>query len=207
MAGFRPEFREDLDALLADRRSPEAHAFFLSVMRFIELRVRSRWRTMASDLLSEAEVEEVVGEALTQLISGGLARFRGESVPELIAFLRTVADRNLNQPAWRRLRERRLLDRQGTETVHAWTSSPPAPDSCDPTPDVIALNQTDQDYLRELLTAGSKVALARQRDVSRAAVSQRVSRIQARVAALTPRERADVDAWLRQAAREVLAGR
>jgi DNA-directed RNA polymerase specialized sigma24 family protein len=196
------DFRRQLRGLLCDRGSPEAQGLFEVLSRYAHRRVGVVSRH-CGQILSEGEQEEVVGEVLLQLMQGALASFRGETLPELLGFVRTITDRTTWRTVRRRDRERHLLQ-SDRELIEEWTSEVPRPDahlevvSDSPLPDV------DQSYLRELLTAGSKAELARRSGVSRAAVTQRVQRICGRIAGLAPMARFAHEAWLNQAARRVL---
>jgi hypothetical protein len=199
----RPEdLRRQLRALLCDRRSAEARALFEVLSRYAHRRVAIVSRH-CGQALSESEQEEVVGEILLQLMQGSLATFRGETLPELLGFVRTISDRTTWRTVRRRDRERALLQSDG-EIVEDWTASMPRPDahlevrSNSPLPDV------DQTYLRALLQAGSKAEYARRSGVSRAAVTQRVQRICSRIAELPAMDRMAHEVWLNQAARSVL---
>lgn len=198
------DFRDQLLVLLADRHSAEARAFFTWLLKYVERRVGSVGSRLYSDLLHPSELEEVTAEAMVQLVGGSLARFRGESMNELVAYVRVVADRAVCHRVRRRLLERRTLDERGEELSYAWSARLLDPfDAIRQIPDC-PLDSKDMGYLVELLQAGSKGELARRQGVSRAAVTQRVQRIQARIQALGPRERAAAEAWLQHSARQVL---
>ena len=47
-------------------------------------------RTLRSFRLPEADADDILSDALTSLYTGGLARFRGETVPELVGFLKAI---------------------------------------------------------------------------------------------------------------------
>src|SRR5438270_312181 len=47
-------------------------------------------RALRSFRLSRADLDDVLGDALTSLYAGGLSQFRGATIAELVAFLRTV---------------------------------------------------------------------------------------------------------------------
>jgi RNA polymerase sigma factor (sigma-70 family) len=62
-------------------------------------------RALRAFRLPAAEADDVLAEALTALYSGGLAQFRGETVAELVGFLKTVVrhraiDRLKRQRRW-----------------------------------------------------------------------------------------------------------
>ena len=62
-------------------------------------------RALRAFRLPAADAEDVLAEALTALYSGGLAQFRGETVAELVGFLKTVVrhralDRLKRQRRW-----------------------------------------------------------------------------------------------------------
>lgn len=197
-------FQDQLALLLADRRSAEARAFFTWLLAYVERRVGIVGSRLYADLLNRSELEEIAAEAMVQLVGGSLARFRGESTNELVAYVRTVADRAVAHRVRRRLLERRTLDERGEELAWSWSARLLDPaEAIRQVPDC-PLTPVDMDYLVELLRAGSKGELARRQGVSRAAVTQRVQRIQARIQALAPRERAAAEAWLEHAARQVL---
>ena len=190
------EFSDQLRALLADRHSPEAAALFQTLLKYCHKRV-CQSSAYSRGQLPIAVVEEICGDVLYQLMSGGLAQFRGESLPELIGFVRVITDRTTWRIVKRRDRERLALDEVGEEP---WTSQLPRPDQLEVEVDS-PLPVQDRDYLIELLAAGSKAELARRNGVSRAAVTQRVQRIRKRVAGLTPQQRMAHEAWLNRRAR------
>jgi len=190
--------RKELRMLLSDRHAPEARALFEVLMRYIHNRVRHATRSRVGRI-SAAEKEELVSDVLLQLMRGSLAAFRGETLPELLGFVRTITDRTV----WRALRS---SDRDQIVTYELdderVASSELGPDAefvgDSPLPD------TDQAYLMQLLQAGSKAEFARRSGVSRAAVTQRVQRIRTRVAALAANDRMAHEVWLKQSARTVL---
>lgn len=194
----------DLRRILADRHAPEATALFQRLLAFVERRVAHLAHTRCRGLLTDADREEVLGEVLFQLIEGALARFRGDTLPELLAFVRTMTDRLTVRRAQRRLRERETAhDLEVAPSAHWTPTAAKAPDDVEL--DVASpLGREDQRYLTELIQAGSKAELARTRSVSRAAVTQRVNRILERVDALGPVERAAHDVWLEQVASEAI---
>ena len=177
--------RDLVRCLLVDRRSPEAAELFGILLRYTENRVyRVVCRRGAK--LSAPDREEIVADVLLALMEGGLARFNGDSLAQLLGFVRTIADRTVWRAFRRRDAERNALMGVDADLVRDWMSKPPAPDATElhvssPLP------HNDQEYLRELLIAGGKASLSRRLNVSRAAVSQRVARIQARIAELGER--------------------
>ncbi len=196
------DFRRQMRRLLANRDAPEAVAMYQVLMKYAHKRVL-RVSGRCGGRLSPSRQEELVADILLQLMDGGLARFRGGSLPELLAFVRTIADRT----TWRAVRaadrERATLAENHGEIPRGWSSRPRAPDDLEIDAES-ALSQADRDYLLALLRAGSKAELARAAGVSRAAVTQRIQRILARVEALSPGERMAHEVWLRRSARAVL---
>lgn len=195
-------FRRQLRLLLADRSSPEAAGMFQVLMKYAHKRVLVVSRRCGGKIPASRQ-EELVGDILFQLMDGGLARFRGGSLPELLAFVRTISDRTTWRAVKHAERERSALAENDGEIARRWSSSPKAPDDLEidvetPLPD------SDQEYLIALLEAGSKAELARIAGVSRAAVTQRVQRIVARVEALDDGERMAHEVWITHAARSVL---
>lgn len=196
------DLRRQLRLLVSDRHSAETRAMFEVLTRYAHRRVAIVSRH-CGNVLSEGEQEEVVGEVLLQLMQGSLASFRGETLPELLGFVRTIADRTTWRLVRRRDRERSLLQHDG-DVVEDWNATIPRPDAyLEVVPDS-PLPDTDQNYLMQLLSAGSKAEFARRSGVSRAAVTQRVQRIRTRISELPAMARMAHDAWLNQAARRVL---
>lgn len=196
------DLRKQLRLLLSDRHSLGAKAMFEVLSRYTHRRVSVVSRH-CGNALGDSEQEEVVGEVLLQLMQGSLASFRGETLPELLGFVRTIADRTAWRLIRRRDRERSLLQSDG-RIVEEWTASLPRPDAhIEVVPDS-PLPDADQDYLIRLLEAGSKAEYARRSGVSRAAVTQRVQRIRHRISELPAMDRMAHDVWLNQAARRVL---
>lgn len=205
VAGLAPEgadLRTQLESLTSDRHSQEAKALFEVLCRYAHRRVGVVSRH-CGNALSETEQEEVVGEVLLQLMQGSLAAFRGETLPELLGFVRTIADRTSWRAIRRRDREKTAIHEDG-DLLEDWSASMPRPDAHIEVRSDTPLPESDRVYLEELLRAGSKAELARRSGVSRAAVTQRVQRIQNRVAELSHHERLSHEAWLLQTARVVV---
>lgn len=198
------DVRRHLRLLLANRRSPEAMALFELLSRYTHRRVGAVSRRCGS-ALAHSEQEEVVADVLLQLLQGSLATFRGETVPELMGFVRTIADRTSWRTIRRRDRERTLLQTEAAEFVEDWSARMPAPDAHGERKADSPLPDADQAYLMSLLEAGSKAELARRAGVSRAAVTQRVQRIRSRVSDLASDARIRHEVWLNQAAHRVVS--
>jgi DNA-directed RNA polymerase specialized sigma24 family protein len=196
------DLRPQLRLLLCDRRAPEARALFEVLTRYAQRRVSIVSRH-CGNALADSEQEEAVGDVLLQLMQGSLAAFRGETLPELLGFVRTIADRTTWRMIRRRDRERNLLQSDGT-MVEDWSADLPRPDAHLEVVPQSPLAETDQAYLLDLLKAGSKAEFARRSGVSRAAVTQRVQRIRNRISELAPMARMAHDVWLKQAARRTL---
>ena len=194
-----------LRQLLSDRQSPEAKALYLQLAQFTGGRVSRLARCRYPDLLTESDQEDIVSDVLYQLMSGTLAQFRGTSIGELLAFVRTVTDRSLWRLAQRRIREREALAGEAGEAVRSWSSPPPHPDQAVLVIPTTPLSETDASYLLSLVEAGSQADFARQQGVSRAAVTQRIQRIRRRIAAMSTREQATTEAWLRHSAARLSA--
>jgi hypothetical protein len=195
-------FQDTLQGLLADRHGPEARALYLTLAKYVEGRVRWFGRVRGSDLFGEADLEEIVGEVILQLMAGSLAQFRGESLPELLGFVRTITDRCTWRAARKRIDEKRALE--GAETIAVLRerhSQPPRADELVLLGPDIPLEPKDQEYLEALFAAGSKAEYARQVGVSRAAVTKRVDRIRARIEAMPTGQKQAAEAWLQHAAR------
>jgi hypothetical protein len=197
------DLHHQIRALTADRHSPEARALYGTIAGYVERRVAGVARHAAPDLLTACERDEIAADVLYQLVAGSLAQFRGESIGELFAFVRTVTDRALWRRVRRTVRERQTLESQRAD-IEAWSSPALRPDDLVHLVPDLPLPPQDEAYLRELLEAGSKAELARQRSLSRAAVTQRVQRIRNRIDKLTTQQQHAVDAWLLHAAREAL---
>jgi DNA-directed RNA polymerase specialized sigma24 family protein len=187
--------QHQLRLVIADRTSPEARALLQTLARYAHGRVSFHLRTNGGDAFGPTDAEDVVGEVLLELATGALARFRGGSLPELLAYVRTMTDRTVWRLVRRRRSERALLDGPAEEEVRSWTAPAPGPD-VEGGPRPTALPADDAEYLTALLEAGNKADFARHAGVSRAAVTQRVNRIKSRISALSAGERDAVDAWL-----------
>ncbi len=198
-----PSFQEDLRALLANRNSREAREFFHALMVYVDRKVHSLWRQRWEDVLGNAEREEVVGQVMLELLSGGLVRFQGENLNQLYAYTRTITERALLSRAQSRLRQERLSRADADPFGRAVT---PRPDDFSDCPDEIPLSAADQDYLLGLLRAGGQAEYARRLEVSRAAVTLRLQRISARVEAMSQNDQASVRAWCEHAAQRVESG-
>ena len=66
------------------RGDPEAWRTFLPPFQDIGRRALRSFRLSASDS------EDILSETLTTLYAGALARFRGDTVPELVVFVKTI---------------------------------------------------------------------------------------------------------------------
>lgn len=196
--------RDQLRLALADRHAPESRALFGWLMARVANRVEAAGRRFTPDLLHPVELEEISSEVMVQLIAGGLARFNGDELPSLLAYVRTIADRTLSRRVRQRLHERAALAARGVEAAEDWQGRFPEPEAQIQAVPVCPLAEADMLYLMELLRAGSRIELARRQGVSRAAVTQRVQRIQARISALSPSERGAAEAWMNHAAASVL---
>lgn len=199
----RADIRGAVDALLADRRSVEARALYLTLARYIDHRVSRVARSRYPDLLPRPLQEELIGEVLLELMSGALAGFRGQRLPELLAYVRRICDRVSWRAAQRRIRERDTLEGEAAETVRAWSATPARPDAGVRMEPVSPLDEKDATYLLALLEAGSRSEHARREGVSRAAVTQRVQRIRRRISEMSEREQASAEAWMRRQADRV----
>lgn len=193
------DLRASICRIVADRHAPEAKALFEVLARYAHRRIAVASRR-CGDALSASEQEELVGDVLFQLMQGSLAAFRGETLPELLAFVRTICDRSAWRVVRHKDRERALVETEGSP-LEDWTSDLPRPDAFLEVRAETPLPAADRDYLLALLRAGSKAEYARRVGVSRAAVTQRVQRIQARVLELSAAERLVHEAWLQQSAR------
>lgn len=200
-AEFGFDLRDAVRRIVADRHAPEAKALFEVVARYAHRRMGVVSRR-CGDALTASEQEELVGDVLFQLMQGSLASFRGESIPEFFGFVRTICDRTAWRVIRRKERERRVVERE-PETLEDWSVDLPRPDAFLEVRAESPLPEGDRDYLVALLRSGSKAEHARRSGVSRAAVTQRVQRIQTRVLELSLAERLVHEAWLEQTARAV----
>ena len=130
-------------------------------------------------------------------MNGALVRFQGSTIPELLAFVRTLTDRTVGHSARRRIRERDTLEGEAREVVEAWNGTTGAPDLGVELSEHNPLNDQDTAWLQELFSAGSQARLARQTGVSRAAVTQRIQRIRARIRAMGPDQQLEAEVWAR----------
>ncbi len=189
-------FREQLRQILADRHGPEASALFLQLMRYAHGRIQAVGRSAWQGLLSPPDLEEAVGAVMLHLASGGLARFQGNSLPELLAYVKVIADRSLTQGVRQKLAHRRRLLTPGMEEIHGHLAFPPDVEvAAREVPD-LPLPEGDRLYLLALLESGSQAELARRRGISRAAVTQRIHRIRARIIALDPSAQEEAQLWV-----------
>ena len=199
-----PEFRQQLELLLADRHSPEGRALGEVLLKYVQRRVQMVARKGFPTTFTFSELEEIIAEVMLHLLKGSLAQFRGNSLPELLGFVRTVSDRCVWRAARRNDRERAVVQAGSQEIVDKYASQQPISQNRVEVRADSPLDAEDQDYLRQLLSAGSKAEHARRRGVSRAAVTQRIKRIRVRVEALPVDDRTTHSVWMRQAARQIL---
>lgn len=198
------EIQQQIRILLVHRHTPEALELYTMLMKYTYKRVIYITKSCGNDRLSSVEVEDIVSDVMLQLINGSLSQFRGQTIPELIGFVRTVTDRRIWRNRTKRINERELLKRMKTEQDSPFATSSTQPDdSFEFDPDS-PLTQDDELYLAALIQAGSKAEYARQNQLSRAAVTQRVKRIIGRIEAFTQADQLAVDSWLRKVARKAI---
>lgn len=198
----RADIRGPVSALLADRTSAEARALYLTVARYIDGRVTRVSRARYADLLPRARQEELVGEVLLELMSGSLSGFRGQSLPELLGYVRRICDRVCWRAARRVIRERDALEGEVGDIVRGWNATAPNPEAAARMSPDSPFDDKDQAYLLALLEAGSRSEHARREGVSRAAVTQRVQRIRRRISEMSRLDQSAAEAWMRERADE-----
>jgi len=193
-----------LRRILADRHSPEAAALYKNLLGYIHARVRSLAARSLPLLRNEQRQEEICGEVLFQLMQGGLARFQGDTLPALYAYVRTATDRIARRAHARWAREAAMVHELPKQAFQGVLNGngPLAPrvevQVASPLP------PGDQSFLRELLHAGSQAQLARERQCSRAAVSQRLKRIRQRLEGMGPHANQAHEAWLHHEAQQAV---
>lgn len=197
------DFQRQLRDVIARRDSEEARALQLLLLARVDRRVMGVLRRRTRGVVSDAEREELVSEVMMQLLRGSLAAFRGNTPAELFAFVRVITDRAVYRAAQRKIRERTLLDTHASD-IRDWSRSAEAVGERTRLVGDPPLADADASYLTQLLEAGSRAELARAQGVSRAAVTQRIKRIEARIASLAEPQQEAVEAWLLHTAREVL---
>ena len=132
------------------------------------------------------------------LLLDALFKFRGQHIGALISFVRTITDRHIWHTAQRRIREKKQHAEHMAAVIHDAPSTSPDPEATLIAIPSCPLDSTDTNYLPGLIRAGSQANYARQQSVSRAAVTQRLKRIRARVHRLTPAEQHAVRHWIHQ---------
>ncbi len=201
-----PNIRAALDQLLCNRHTPEARGLYTTLARYAHRRVESTARRRFSDVLAPADREELTADVLLQLMSGALARFKGETVAELLAFVRTICDRLVGHAAFKRIRERDTLAGEVGDQVREWISGDDRPDELVRLEPKCPLTEEDAEYLEALFASGSRADLARDRGISRAAVTQRIARIRNRIDSLSNFEQNAAKAWIENLAARSSAG-
>ena len=196
----QPNIRAALEQLLANRHTSEARALYTTLARYAHRRVENIARRRYSDVLAPPDREDLVAEVLYQLMSGALARFQGNSTGELLAFVRTISDRHVNHAAHKRIRERNTLAGEIGDSVREWISRSPSPEETVRLEVDCPLSEDDAVYLTALFVSGSRADLARDRGISRAAVTQRLTRIKTRIDALPHRQQSDARVWIEELA-------
>lgn len=196
-------FQENLRALLVDRNRPEAQAFFLALMQYVDHKATALWSRRWSDVLDVSEREEVVGQVMVELLSGALARFEGETLGQLYAYVRTITERSLLASARNRLKARQLAIHPELRQAERWGTAASAPDAFTEDISDNPLSPQEQGYLIGLLQAGGQAEYARQQGVTRAAVTLRLQRIRQRVEAMQVHEQHAVHAWCERVAEQV----
>ncbi len=200
MSTHHHDIREPLEQLLADRGGQEARALYATLARYIHRRTARLCTGRHSGLFGLDEHEELVGEVLLHLMRGALARFRGETIPELLAYVRSVTDRTVGHAARKRIRERDVLQGEARESVTGWNGTSPSPDHDASLSPSNPLREQDSHWLEALFQAGSQAQMARANGVSRAAVTQRIQRIRSRIQTMGEEQQLEVEVWARQAA-------
>ena len=201
-----PNIRPALQQLLANRHTPEARGLYTTLARYAHRRVENTARRRFSDVLAQPDREELVADVLLQLMSGALARFQGHSVGELLSFVRTICDRLVGHAAFKKIRERDTLAGELGDHVRGWISTEPRPDEAVRLSPECPLSQEDAAYLEALFTSGSRADLARDRGISRAAVTQRITRIKSRIESLSSFEQSAARAWIEELAHRSAQG-
>lgn len=199
------QVQQHIRQLLVHRHSAEAMELYTLIMKYTHKRVLHVTSGSTAYKMTKAEVEDLVSDVMLQLINGSLAQFRGESIPELLGFVRTVTDRRVWRDRTKRIKGYEMLrtlkaDRQ-QQVKHTTMGCDPLYDFEVETP----LSPEDKGYLTELIEAGSKAEFARRNELSRAAVTQRVKRIVRRIETFTEQEQMAVQSWMQRAARTALA--
>ncbi len=190
------KIRPALEQLISNRHTPEAKGLYTTLARYAHRRVELVARRRFSDVLGPPDREELVADVLLQLMSGALARFQGNSIGELLAFVRTICDRLVGHAAFKKIRERDTLAGEVGDHVRAWTSVEQRPDEAVRLVPNCPLAQEDADYLEALFASGSRADLARNMGISRAAVTQRISRIKSRISSLPSMKKSAAKAWI-----------
>lgn len=198
------DIQEQIRHLTINRHTPEALELYTLIMRYTHKRILYVTKSIGTDRISAAEIEDLVSEVMLQLINGSLVQFRGQTVPELIAFVRTVTDRRIWRNRTKRIKNQEMLKRVRTDAEDTLGTKNVAPDSLVEFEPETRLSEEDERYLIALLRAGSKAEYARQQQQSRAAVTQRVKRIIKRIEALTQADQLAVESWLQRMARSAL---
>ena len=201
-----PNIRGPLDELLCNRHTPEARGLYTTLARYAHRRVESSARRRFSDVLTSADHEELTAEVLLQLMSGALSRFQGETVAELLAFVRTICDRLVGHAGFKKIRERDTLAGDFSDEVRGWTGRIDRPDEQLRLEPTCPLGQDDAAYLEALFASGSRADLARERGISRAAVTQRITRIKSRIDGLSTSDQEAAQDWLEDLARRSTEG-
>jgi hypothetical protein len=198
------EIQKQIRHLTINRHTPEALELYTLIMRYSHKRILYVTKSIGSDRITGAEIEDLVSEVMLQLINGSLVQFRGQTVPELIAFVRTVTDRRIWRNRTKRIKNQEMLKRVRTDAEDTLGTKHVAPDAMVEFEPETRLSEEDERYLIALLRAGSKAEYARQQQLSRAAVTQRVKRIIKRIEALTQADQLAVESWLHRMARSAL---
>jgi len=191
-----PQIRPALEQLLCNRHTPEARGLYTTLARYAHRRVETVSRRRFSDVLATPDREELVAEVLLQLMSGALARFQGNSIGEILAFVRTICDRLVGHAAFKKIRERDTLSGEVGDQVREWMSTVQRPDEAVRLVPDCPLSQDDAQYLEALFSSGSRADLARDMGISRAAVTQRIARIKGRIDSLPSMKRSAAKAWI-----------
>ena len=123
-------------------------------MKYAHRRVIHVTSGSTADRMTAAEVEDLVSDVMLQLINGSLAQFRGDSIPELLGFIRTVTDRRVWRDRTKRIKSHEMMRSLKAERERHPKHTPMVQEERYDFDADTPLSDEDQTYLTGLIEAG-----------------------------------------------------
>ena len=194
-------FQHSLRRHIALRESDEADRFWRRQIEYLQAVVHARQANRGR--FDPSRAEELVAQAMAELVTNAWRTFQGSSEAELRAFLRGILLHRESDEQRRLRQDEDLAYRRGTDQVsEAWP--PPADEGELPgfpelAPPPRELGEDDLQFLARLTAHNlCQQDLARELGTSESTVSRRYARIRREAGRLEDLERDRFEAWLRR---------